>query len=56
MNGYARIIFYHKQNGIIQFEEGHFIQGLRDGFGRFMIQEMSSDSGTSATDLSVSAL
>jgi hypothetical protein len=37
MTGFARIIVYHKENGILQYEEGHFVQGLREGFGRFMI-------------------
>ena len=39
ITGYGRIIIYHKENGILSYQEGHFTDGELDGFGRFLNQE-----------------
>lgn len=36
MTGYGRIIYYHKDKGILSYQEGHFTKGKQDGFGRFI--------------------
>ena len=38
IQGYARMIFFHPEKGVLSFKEGRFKKGVQYDFGRFLDQ------------------
>jgi len=36
LNGFARVVVYSSEDGVISVQEGHFVNGVQNSFGRII--------------------